>query len=102
MRLDDAHEYSPAYRAQVERRPVMLVGPVPGDPHLVGLWLWGPDGTTMQDRRGRPALLCHRDAFDAAAGDPRAMLLDLARNVLEDPDTENVAVLMAEEDPCRS
>jgi len=30
------------------------------------------------------------------------MLLDLARTVLDDPDTENVAVLMAEEDPCRS
>ena len=102
MRLDDAHEYSPAYRAQVERRPVMLVGPYPGVPHLIGLWMWGPDGTTMQNAEGAPALTCHREAFDAAAGDPRAMLLALARNVLEDPDTENVAVLMAEANPCRS
>ena len=100
MRLDDAQEYSPAYRAQVERRPVMLVGPYPGVPHLIGLWMWGPDGTTMQNAEGAPALTCHRSTFDAAAGDPRAMLLDLARTVLDDPDTENVAVLMAEEDPC--
>jgi len=100
MRLDDAQEYSPAYRAQVERRPVMLVGPYPGVPHLIGLWMWGPDGTTMQNAEGAPALTCHRAAFDAAAGDPRAMLLDLARTVLDDPDTENVAVLLAEEDPC--
>ena len=100
MRLDDAQEYSPAYRAQVERRPVMLVGPYPGVPHLIGLWMWGPDGTTMQNAEGAPALTCHRSTFDAAAGDPRAMLLDLARPVLDDPDTENVAVLMAEEDPC--
>ena len=100
MRLDDAQEYSPAYRAQVERRPVMLVGPYPGVPHLIGLWMWGPDGTTMQNAEGAPALTCHRSTFDAAAGDPRAMLLDLARNVLEDPGTENVAVLLAEEDPC--
>ena len=100
MRLDDAQEYSPAYRAQVERRPVMLVGPYPGVPHLIGLWMWGPDGTTMQNAEGAPALTCHRSTFDAAAGDPRAMLLDLARTVLDDPDTENVAVLLAEEDPC--
>ena len=100
MRLDDAQEYSPAYRAQVERRPVMLVGPYPGVPHLIGLWMWGPDGTTMQNAEGAPALTCHRSTFDAAAGDPRAMLLDLARTVLDDPDTEHVAVLMAEEDPC--
>ena len=100
MRLDDAQEYSPAYRAQVERRPVMLGGPYPGVPHLIGLWMWGPDGTTMQNAEGAPALTCHRSTFDAAAGDPRAMLLDLARTVLDDPDTENVAVLLAEEDPC--
>ena len=100
MRLDDAQEYSPAYRAQVERRPVMLVGPYPGVPHLIGLWMRGPDGTTMQNAEGAPALTCHRSTFDAAAGDPRAMLLDLARTVLDDPDTENVAVLLAEEDPC--
>ena len=101
MRLDDAQEYSPAYRAQVERRPVMLVGPYPGVPHLIGLWMWGPDGTTMQNAEGAPALTCHRSTFDAAAGDPRAMLLDLARTVLDDPDTENVAVWMAEANPCR-
>ena len=100
MRLDDAQEYSPAYRAQVERRPVMLVGPYPGVPHLIGRGLGGPDGTTMQNAEGAPALPCHRSTFAAAAGDPRAMLLDLARTVLDDPDTENVAVLMAEEDPC--
>ena len=94
-RLEDAHEYQPSYRARFEDRVVVVIGPVPGEPEHIGLFMWSPSGQTMQDEHGAPALVCHASAFEESQNDPETFLAVIAEDLISSDNLQDVAVVFA-------